>query len=59
MSGTKFVYEKVKVMCVVTALYVLKSSGTYFRDLLSEQLHGLGYGPYLADPGVCMRPAVK
>ena len=45
VAGAEIVYEKVKVMRVVRALYGLKLPGKALRDLLYEQLHGLGYGP--------------
>ena len=45
MVGPEFGPEQGKFMVVVRALYGLKSSGAYFRALLDEQLHDLGYRP--------------
>ena len=59
MAGPWFGYEQVNVVLVVRTLYGLKSSEATFRDLMSKQLHALGYRTSIADPDVCMRPAVK
>ena len=57
--GPWFGYEQVKVMLVVKSLYGMKLSGATFRDILSEQLHDLGYRTSLADPYVYTRPSFQ
>ena len=59
MEGTEFGSEQVKVVIVVRSLYGLNSYGEDFRDILTENLHELGYRPSIADPDVWMIPAVK
>ena len=46
-------------MIVVRALYGMKSYREDCRDLISEQLHALGYRTSISDPGVYMMPAFK
>ena len=46
-------------MLVVRELYGLKFSGEYFRGLIAEQLHELGYRPSVSDPYGWMIPEVK
>ena len=45
MERPEFGHEQVNGMLFKRALYGLKSSGAYFRDLLDEQFHDLGYRP--------------
>ena len=45
MAGPEFGPEQLNFVLVVRAMYGLKSSGAYFRALLDEQLHDLGYRP--------------
>ena len=59
MDWPEFGTEQVKVMIIVRELYVLKSSGAAFKDLIDEQLHELGYRPSISDPDVWMIPVVK
>ena len=59
VAGTDLGSDQGKVMLLVRALDGIKSSGTYFRALLDDNLHDLGYRPQIADPGVWMRPELK
>ena len=59
VAGPYFVPEQVKAMLVLRVLYGLNFSGAYFRNLLADQLHDLGYRSSISDPDICMRPAVN
>ena len=59
VSGTEFGTEQGSLILVVRSLYVLKSSGAAFRDLLAKQLHYFGYRPSIDDPDVWMRTSFK
>ena len=56
MAGPEFGTEEENCVLVVRSLYGLKPSGAYFSDLLSEQLHYLGYIPSMAEHDVWMIP---
>ena len=58
-AGPEFSADEGEIMIVVRALYILKSSGATFRDLLAGVLHDLEYKPTKADPNVYLRPVVK
>ena len=58
MARPEFGPEKEMVMLGLRALYGMKLSGAAFRDLLSEQLHDLGYRQSIYDPDIWMRPSV-
>ena len=59
VSGPDFGNEQVKSMIVVRALYGLNLSGSYFIDLLADQLNDLGYRPSIDDPDVWIIPSDK
>lgn len=58
-AGPEFRDEENCILIIKGALYGLKSSGTAFWTLLSDQLHKLGFRSSLTDPDVWMRPGRK
>ena len=59
MAGPEFCTEQGKLMLVVRAQRELKFSGKAFRDLLYEQLYGLGYKLSIADTYKWIIPSIK
>ena len=59
MAVSEFGSDKGNSMLVVRALCGVKLSRADIRDILSEQLHDLGYRSSIAEPDVWMQPAVK
>ena len=56
--GPEFGSEKVSIMVVKMALYVLKSSVAAFREKLAGLINGIGYTPSKSDQDVWMRAAI-
>lgn len=57
--GPEFGNDKGKRAVITRALYGNKAAGRDFRNHLRSCMQHLGYSPYLADPDLWMRKAVK
>ena len=58
-AGTEFGTERVMVIIIARAIYVLKSSGAAWRGKLEETLMSLGYKSSEVDDGVWMKQYFK
>ena len=58
-AGSESGSDKGYVSLIVRYIYVLKSSGKYFRSKLSETLNSMGYRYTEYDPGVLINRETK
>ena len=58
-ADPKFGQDEGKLFIIVMALYGLKSSGSAFREFISEQLDEMGFRSSISDPNLWIRPVTR